>query len=83
MYEYHGLQMLDVVKENEHMHFIASPPMTILGAAYGLADVTTKAHALVKNRSLVVTANNHTFGDGWHVLTRHLLLSINMENKFQ
>ena len=65
VYDYDGLQMLNVVKEDEHMYFIASPAMTILGATYGLADVTTKVCGLVKNRSLAVTANNETFGDGW------------------
>ena len=62
VYEYDGLQMLDVVKENERMHFIASPPMTILGAAYGLTDVTTKVCELVKNRSLTVIGINKSFG---------------------
>ena len=75
VYEYAGLQMLDVVKENERMHLIASPPMTILGAAYGLTDVTTKTHALVKNRSLVVAANNNTFGDGWHGVDKTLVVT--------
>ena len=65
VYKYDGLQMVDAVIENEKMHFIASPPLAILGAAYGLADVTTKVCALVKNRSLTVKANNSTFGDGW------------------
>ena len=64
VYEYDGLQMLDAVKENERLHFIASPPMMILNAAFGLADVTNKVRRLVKNRSLTVTANNETFGDG-------------------
>lgn len=66
VYAYDGLEMLDVVKENQRMHFIASPPMSILNAAYGLTDVTSKVRSLVKNRSLTVTANNPTFDDGWH-----------------
>ena len=65
VYEYDGLQMLDVVKQDKRMHFIASPPMTILGTAYGLADVTTKVCELVKNRSFTATANNSTSVDGW------------------
>ena len=75
VYEYDGLQMLDAVKENERMHFIASPAMTILGAAYGLADVTTKVCALVKNRSLAVTANNATFGDSWKGVHKTLVVT--------
>ena len=67
--------MLDVVKQNEHMHFIASPPMTILGAAYGLADVTTKVSALVKNRSLRVTANSDTFKDSWPGVYKTLVIT--------
>ena len=75
VYEYDGLQMLDVVKQNEHIHFIASPPMTILGAAYGLADVTTKVSALVKNRSLRVTANSDTFKDSWPGVYKTLVIN--------
>ena len=75
VYKYDGLQMLDVVKQNEHMHFIASPPMTILGAAYGLADVTTKVSALVKNRSLRVTANSDTFKDSWPGVYKTLVIT--------
>ena len=65
VYEYDGLQMLDAVKENERMHFIASPPMMILNAAFGLADVTNKVRKLVKNRSVTVIGNNEVFGDSW------------------
>ena len=65
VYEYDDLQMLDVVEENQRMYFIASPPITIFRAAYGLHDVTNKVSALVRNRSLTVTANNQTFDDGW------------------
>ena len=75
VYEYDGLQMLDVVKENERMHFIASPPITILGAAYGLADVTTKVCTLVKNRSLAVTANNDTFDNSWKGINKTLVVT--------
>ena len=75
VYEYDGLQMLDVVKENERMHFIASPPMTILGAAYGLADVTSKVSELVRNRSLTATANNSTFGDSWVGIPKSLVVT--------
>ena len=75
VYEYGGLQTLDVVKEHKRMHFIASPPMTILGAAYGLADVTTKVCELVKNRSLTATANNSTFGDSWIGIQKTLVVT--------
>ena len=75
VYEYDGLQMLDVVKENERMHFIASPPMTILGAAYGLADVTSKVSELVRNRSLTATANNSTFSDSWSGIPKTLVVT--------
>ena len=75
VYQYAGLQMLDVVKENMLMHFIASPPMTILGAAYGLANVTTKVCALVKNRSLTVKASNTIFGDGWPGVEKTLVIA--------
>ena len=75
VYDYDGLQMLNVVEENERMHFIASPSMAILGASYGLADVTTKVCGLVKNRSLAVKANNETFGDGWEGKKKTLVVT--------
>ena len=49
------------------LHHLTSydTPMTIFGAAYGLADVTTKVCELVKNCPLKVKVNNSTFGDSW------------------
>ena len=65
VYEYSDMFMVDIAVEGERMHFVASPPLTILGAAYGLNNVTTKVKELVKNRSLKVTADKATFRDGW------------------
>ena len=65
VYTYDDLVMLDVVMEHHPLHFIVSPPLTILSAAYGLNNVTNKIIELVRNRYLSVTANNATFEDGW------------------
>ena len=65
VYEYDGAQMLSVVKEDERMYFVASPPLIILSAAYGLFDVTKTVRSHVKNRSLTMEASNDIFGNGW------------------
>ena len=65
VYEYSDIFMIDIAVEGDKMHFIASPPLTIIGAAYGLKSVTEKARELTKNRSFKATADNATFGDGW------------------
>ena len=44
----------------------ASVALHILGAAYGLGDVTTKANSLISNDKLEITANNSNFPDSWH-----------------
>ena len=83
VYQYAGLQMLDIVKEHMLMNFIASPPMTILGAAYGLANVTTKVCALVKivHSQSQPVIKSLVMAD--LVLRRRWSLHINMENNFQ
>jgi hypothetical protein len=57
--------MVDIVKEKHQMHFIASPRLTILGAAYGLKSVKGIIVEKLKNRSLSVVARNKIFGDLW------------------
>lgn len=39
--------------------------LSILGAAYGLADVTPMIRSIVAGERLNVVANNSTFGDSW------------------
>ena len=66
VYEYNGVpSMLNVVKENEQMYFIASPALRILGATFGPEDKREKVISLVKNAALEVDANIETFGDTW------------------
>ena len=65
VYEYNDIFMLDIAAELDQMHFVASPPLTILGAAYGLTSVKKKSVELRKNRSFKATADNTTFGDSW------------------
>ena len=65
IYTYSNACMVDIAIRGQKMHFIASPPLCILGAAYGNNNVTEKAMALVKNRSFSATANDKTFEDRW------------------
>lgn len=46
--------------------------LTIVGASYGTADVTTKVASLVNNNSFRATANNDTFGDTWYGIAKSL-----------
>jgi len=61
VYECNSIPMLKVAKEHHHMYFIASPPMSILCAAYGLLDVTNKVRGLVQNRELSIKPTNELF----------------------
>ena len=78
VYTYGGrmdVPMLNVAKENETMYFLVSPPLYILGAAYGLAPVTAQVQDMVVNRQLHVTADNSTFGDTWHGVKKSLVVT--------
>ena len=57
--------MIDIAVGGQKMYFTASPPLHILGAAYGIKDVTEKAMTFVKNCSFSATANDKTFEDRW------------------
>lgn len=65
IYTYSNACMIDIAIRGQKMHFIASPPLCILGAAYGIKCVTEKVMTLVKNRSFSATANDKTFEDSW------------------
>ena len=66
--------MIKIAKEGDTINFIASPPLTILGAAYGLGDVTSKVNELVSDRAFAATANNDTFGDHWYKVYKTLVI---------
>ena len=74
VYEYCGVYMIKIAKEGDTINFIASPPLTILGAAYGLGDVTSKVNELVSDRAFAATANNDTFGDHWYKVYKTLVI---------
>jgi hypothetical protein len=76
VYEYGDNFILNIAAEGDQMHFTAPlpPPLTILGAAYGLKCVTEKVKGLVKNRSLIAVADNKTFEDGWPAYTKTLVI---------
>ena len=65
VYKYSNTYMVDIAVRGQRMHFVMSPPLCILGAAFDVKCVTEKAMALVKNRSFSATANNATFEDKW------------------
>jgi len=46
--------------------FMNNGQIQILGAAYGLADVTNQVASKVQGSSLLVRATNQTFGDSWY-----------------
>jgi hypothetical protein len=65
VYEFSDNFIVGIAVEGDQMHFTAPPPppLTILGAAYGLKCVTEKVKGLVKNRSLKAIADTKTFED--------------------
>ncbi|CAB4015551.1 Hypothetical predicted protein [Paramuricea clavata] len=76
VYESSDNFIVDIAVEGDQMHFTAPapPPLTILGAAYGLKCVTEKVKGLVKNRSLKAIADNDTFEDGWPGYSKTLVI---------
>lgn len=59
VYEYSDISMLEIAVEGDQMHFIASPPLTILGAAYGLKNVTEILTKLLKNSAILMPGSAH------------------------
>jgi len=62
-----GSKITIVPAEENHQPW--NPPsvgeLSILGAAYGLADVTTKVTSQIQQNRLSFTSNNPTLADGW------------------
>ena len=56
---------VDIVQEGQPYATQYRPPLQILSASWGLADVTAAAQALIEQQSLTVNASNDVFGDGW------------------
>lgn len=58
---------LTIYQKQEGNNFAKNRPGTlnILGAAYGLADVTRQVRSLVSSNHLRVAARNRVFGDTW------------------
>ncbi len=55
VYQYSGIPMISIVKEKKEVHFTISPPLFILGAAYGHEVVTNEVQSLVKHHQLTLT----------------------------
>ncbi len=58
VYQYSDIPMMSIVKEKETMCFMISPPLFILGAAYGHEVVTNEVQSLVKQHQLTLTPAN-------------------------
>lgn len=56
---------VDIVQEGQPYATQYRPPLQIISACWGLADVTAAAQALIEQQSLTVNASNDVFGDGW------------------
>ena len=70
-----GLTMNIVYKPGPaHLPPADSTNLNILGAAYGLGDVTDKVKNLTKGNELDFTADNSTFGDTWYTKTKSFTL---------
>ena len=65
VYTFGNRYMIDIAVRGQKMYFTVSPPLHILGAAYGIKNVTEKAMTFVKNCSFSATANDKTFEDRW------------------
>ena len=52
IYQYSEIPMTSIVKEGSVMSFVVSPPLYILGAAYGLGVMTKEVQDLVHNRQI-------------------------------
>ena len=58
-----------------------SNPITILGATYGLADVTNHVADLVKGQdSITIRAQNQVFGDSWFGTVKTLTVVYRIRN---
>lgn len=58
VYTYDNIPRINIVEENGTMSIIVSPPLYILGAAYGLRVMTDAVQNLVQNRQLIMRPVN-------------------------
>lgn len=71
-------QNLKITSQNyKHQGWYLAPKgtMTILGAAYGLANVTDAVAAKLHDNCLDVTADNNSLGDGWYGVRKTLTVT--------
>ena len=68
------LAMEDLQRINDVVTRTQSTGLKILGAAYGLADVTSKAQSFVKDGVFDAVANNATWGESWKGKTKTLVV---------
>ena len=84
MYKYDNCDPdMAIVRENNRLNINSayrhcqshiSNGLRILGAAYGLADVTHKVRSLVRNNRLAVAASNGVFGDSYYGVRKTLVI---------
>jgi hypothetical protein len=56
---------VDIVQEHEVYSLHYRPPLRIISAKWGLADVAATVQAAVRRRALTIPANDTALGDGW------------------
>lgn len=66
--------------KQQHEEPAYSDRLTILGAAYGLHDVTDIVRSLVKDERFLAIANNKTFGDRWFGVPKTLVIAYHYGN---
>ena len=73
---------LTIYRRREGNHFVKNRPDTlnIVGAAYGLADVTNQVRSYVSGNHLRVTASNRVFGDTWRGTKKSLVVVYHFGN---
>ena len=81
VYEHDGYSpAVAIVHEGQTLHIPSRPELPrrselrIVGAAYGLADVTGKVRSLVNYEHLDVVASNGVFGDFWYGVPKTLVV---------
>ena len=63
--EYSEYYLVEIAVEEDRELFIASPPLSMLDAAYGLSSVTKKAMEIAHYNSFEASASDDIFGNGW------------------
>lgn len=71
-----------IALENQQLDIQATPHLTILGAAYGLVDVSQKIRSFINNSQTInIIASNQYFGDSWPEINKSLVVVYQYSNE--